>query len=119
MRVQNDELVSLGHGTWVRSEEVIAIVPIREQRGPGRRSNVWVRGLPEPLIASRSEEAILRDLTRPRTAVERGARLEGAVARVTNAIDHIPAVLLRVVEEETGEDLGQVAREARQALTDG
>ena len=53
MRIQSNELIPLGHGIWVRSDDVIAVEPIRERRGPGRRAQVWVRGLPEPLIASR------------------------------------------------------------------
>lgn len=119
MKIQQNELVPLGHGVWVRSDEVVAVEPIRETRGPGRRSQVWVRGVPEPLVASRSEESLLRDLTQPRTVVDRGRRLEGAVERVTQAIDQIPPVLLRVVAQETGQDLRAVASEAREALTNG
>ncbi|HEY4670221.1 MAG TPA: hypothetical protein VIH05_10645 [Tepidiformaceae bacterium] len=117
MRIQQRELVPLGHGIWVRSDEILAVEPIREKRGPGRRAHVWLRGIEEPFVASRSEEAIIRDLTRPREAVERGERLEGAVERVTSAIDRIPPVLLRVVAQETGQDLRTVASEAREALS--
>lgn len=116
MRIQPGELVPLGHGFWVRSEEVVAIEPIREARGPGRRSLVWVRGLPEPLVASRSEESLLRDLTQPRETISRVQRLEGAVERVAATIDRIPPVLLRVVAQETGQDLRAVVSEARQAV---
>ena len=116
MRIQPGELVPLGHGSWVRSEKVVAIEPIREARGPGRRSLVWVRGLPEPLVASRSEESLLRDLTRPRETVNRVQRLEGAVERVASSIDRIPPVLLRVVAQETGQDLRAVASEARDVV---
>ena len=61
-------------------------------------------GIAEPFVASRSEEAVVQDLTQTREAVERGQRLEGAVKRVTEAIDRIPPVLLRVVAQETGQD---------------
>jgi len=119
MRIQQRELVPLGHGIWVRSDEILAVEPIRENRGPGQRSRVWLRGVEEPFVASRSEEAIIRDLTQPREAVERGQRLEGAVERVTSAIERIPPVLLRVVAQETGQDLRAVASEAREALGNG
>ena len=115
MRIQQGELVSLGHGVYVRSEEVVAIEPIRERRGPGRRALVWVRGLPEPLVASRSEEALLRSIIR-----ENGAdrlALQGMLQRMTTAVDRIPPVLLRVVQQETGEDLKSIASEAKQQLT--
>ena len=36
--------------------------PIEENREPGQRTHVHVDGLSEPLVASRSETAILRDL---------------------------------------------------------
>ncbi len=55
MRIQSGQLVPLGYGKYVRSDEVVAVEPISEGRGPGRRSLVWVRGLPEPLVASRAE----------------------------------------------------------------
>ena len=59
MRIQSDQLVSLGYGKYVRSDEVAAVEPITEGRGPGRRSLVWLRGVPEPLIASRAEGSIV------------------------------------------------------------
>lgn len=119
MRIQPDELVALGHGIWVRSDEVVAIEPIREDRGPGRRSRVWVRGLPDPFVASRSEEAVLRDLTHPRETLARTRKLETAVERVAESIERVPPVLLRVVAQETGMDLRSVVSDAREVLVDG
>lgn len=119
MRIQPDELVPLGHGVWVRSDEVVAVEPIREARGPGRRSQVWVRGVPQPFVASRSEEAVLRDLTEPRAVADRTRRLESAVARVADTVDRVPPVLLRVLTQETGLDLRAAVAEARESLADG
>ena len=45
MRIQTGQLVALGYGAYVRSDEVIAVEPITDGRGPGRRSLVWVRGV--------------------------------------------------------------------------
>jgi hypothetical protein len=46
-------------------------VPIDElERGDGRRTYVHTETLPEPLIASRSERAILADMERALTAPE-------------------------------------------------
>jgi hypothetical protein len=33
-----------------------------DDRGDGRRTRVWVDGMPEPLIASRTERTILADM---------------------------------------------------------
>jgi hypothetical protein len=56
-------LVSLGYGRFVRADRVYALVPLGpEERGEGRRTYVHVEGLSEPLVASRSEKAILADV---------------------------------------------------------
>jgi hypothetical protein len=56
-------LVSLGYGRFVRADRVYALIPLGpEERGEGRRTYVHVEGLSEPLVASRSEKAILADV---------------------------------------------------------
>jgi hypothetical protein len=56
-------MVPLGYGKWVRADRVFAVVPLEgPDRGDGRRTYVHVEGLGEPLIASRSERAILAEL---------------------------------------------------------
>ncbi len=56
-------MVPLGYGKWVRADRVFAVVPLAgDERGEGRRTYVHVEGLDQPLIASRSERAILADL---------------------------------------------------------
>lgn len=65
MRVQSGRLVSLGYGKFVRSDDVMAVEPLTEGRGPGRRSLVWIRGIEDPVVASRAVAAIVQDLTSP------------------------------------------------------
>ncbi len=56
-------LVALGYGKFVRADRVYALVPLEgPDRGDGRRTLVHVEGIEDPLIASRSETAIARDL---------------------------------------------------------
>jgi hypothetical protein len=56
-------LVSLGYGRLVRADRIFALVPLEPgERGEGRRTYVHVEGLSEPLVASRSEKAILADV---------------------------------------------------------
>ena len=56
-------MVSLGYGKLVRADRIYALVPLApEERGDGRRTYVHVDGLAEPLVASRSERAILSDV---------------------------------------------------------
>lgn len=56
-------LVALGYGKYVRADRIYALVPLEGgDRGDGRRTLVHVEGIETPLVASRSETAIARDL---------------------------------------------------------
>jgi hypothetical protein len=56
-------MIPIGYGKFVRADRVYALVPIEgEERGEGRRTYVHVDGLAEPVVASRSERAILADV---------------------------------------------------------
>jgi hypothetical protein len=56
-------LVPLGYGKFVRADRVYALVPLEgEDRGDGRRTLVHVEGIEEPVIASRSESALAKDI---------------------------------------------------------
>jgi hypothetical protein len=56
-------MIPLGYGKFVRADRVFAVVPIdADERGDGRRTYVHVEGIAEPLVASRSERAILADV---------------------------------------------------------
>jgi hypothetical protein len=56
-------MIPLGYGKFVRADRIFALVPLEgAERGDGRRTLVYVEGVEDPLIASRSESAIARDL---------------------------------------------------------
>lgn len=56
-------MVALGYGRFVRAGRVFALVPLPPaERGEGKRTYVHVEGIDEPLVASRSERAILADV---------------------------------------------------------
>jgi hypothetical protein len=56
-------MVALGYGKFVRADRIFAVVPLEAaERGDGRRTYVHVEGVAEPLVASRSERAILADV---------------------------------------------------------
>ncbi len=63
MASQPARMIPLGYGKFVRADRIFAVVPIEgEERGDGRRTYVHVEGIDEPVLASRSERAILADL---------------------------------------------------------
>ena len=56
-------LIALGYGKLIRADRIFALVPLEgEDRGDGRRTLVYVEGISDPIVASRSEGAIARDL---------------------------------------------------------
>ena len=63
MARRDPRMIPLGYGKFVRADRVFALVPIdRDERGDGRRTYVHVEGIAEPLVASRSERAIMADV---------------------------------------------------------
>jgi hypothetical protein len=48
MRIDRGVMVPLGYGKFFRSDSVVGIEPIETNRGPGRRTHVYVQNLPEP-----------------------------------------------------------------------
>jgi hypothetical protein len=62
MRATDIGMVPLGYGRFVRADDIVAVLPIEDGRGRGRRTHVHVAGLAAPIVASRSEGAILADM---------------------------------------------------------
>ncbi|MBV9197401.1 MAG: hypothetical protein JO168_24980 [Solirubrobacterales bacterium] len=77
-------LIPLGYGKYVRADRVFALVPLEgAERGDRRRTLVHVEGIEAPVVASRSEGAIARDVARalgPDPPGGRGAGLPGQEA---------------------------------------
>jgi hypothetical protein len=56
-------MVFLGFGKYARADRIYALEPLEsEERGSGRRTRVWVEGIAEPIVASRTERTILHDM---------------------------------------------------------
>jgi hypothetical protein len=99
-------MVFLGFGKYVRADRIYALEPLRgDERGGGRRTRVWVEGIVEPLIASRTERTIL---------LEMGLKGEAATPLVDEALDL--AERLASAAEEGRVDLGDLGRRARRLL---
>jgi hypothetical protein len=115
MRIQSGQMISLGYGKYVRSDDVIAVEGLVDGRGPGRRALVWVRGLADPIVASRSEDSILADLVSP---AEESARQQRFVLQKTvRYLDEIPGNLRRRIRDASGVDLDGLVDEANRVLS--
>ena len=87
-------MVFLGFGKYVRADRIYALEPIvGEERGSGRRTLVWVEGIPEPVVASRTQETILDEIEasaeprRRRAARGRGGAVAGTRSSSNRAND--------------------------------
>lgn len=111
-------MVFLGFGKFARADRIYALEPITdERRGSGRRTLVWVDGIGEPLVASRTERTILLDMGQQEVT---GTQLvDQAVAlaeRVVADADRVGPLLKRSIKTEAAVDLDELARRARRLL---
>ncbi len=71
-------MVFLGFGKYVRADKIYALEPIvGGERGNGRRTLVWVEGIAEPVVASRTQETIIEEMDEAAESAQprrRGAR---------------------------------------------
>ncbi|GAA5168908.1 hypothetical protein [Ornithinimicrobium tianjinense] len=99
-------MVALGFGTFARADRIYALERLTgDERGDRRRTRVWVEGVADPLIASRTEVTILRDMGQG--AVVAGPELDEALDL---------AARLAAAAEEGRVDLSDLGRRARRLL---
>ena len=104
--VSDSSMVALGFGKFARADRIYALERITgEERGDGRRTRVWIDGVADPLIASRTETTILRDMGQE-TAIP-GPELDEALDL---------AARLAAAAEAGRVDLGDLGRRARRLL---
>ncbi len=99
-------MVFLGFGKYARADRIYALEPLRgDERGGGRRTRVWVEGVPDPIVASRTERTILHDM---------GQEAAANTQIVDQAVDLAERIAANV---ESGRvDLADLGRRARRLL---
>jgi hypothetical protein len=103
--VDANRMIFLGFGKYARADKIYAIEPIRDdRRGHGRRTLVWVEGVSEPIVASRTERTILHEM--------------GQAAGGTPLLDQALDLAERVAEQtQQGRvDVNDLGRRARKLL---
>ncbi len=103
MKVIPDRLVALGFGKYVRADKIVALVPIEEDRGSGRRTLVYVEGVQDPLMAGRTEGTILRDMVGPESGTIELLR------ELQMQIGQVRPLLKSSIRSEAGLDLDEIA----------
>ena len=99
-------MITLGFGKYARADKIYALEPLGEgERGHGRRTRVWIEGVPDPIVASRTERTILHDM---------GQDAVGNSPIVDQALDL--AERLAEQTEQGRVDLNDLGRRARRLL---
>jgi hypothetical protein len=98
-------MVFLGFGKYARADKIYALEPlVGDERGDGRRTKVWIEGVEEPVVASRTERTILHEM----------GHQAGDSIVLDQALDL--AERLASAAEEGRVDLGDLGRRARRVL---
>jgi hypothetical protein len=100
------KMIFLGFGKYVRADKIYALEPLGPgERGHGSRTRVWVEGISEPIVASRTERAIV-------------AAMGGNPAEGARIVDEALDLAQRVAEaaEQGRFDVGDLGRRARRLL---
>ena len=77
---------------------------------------VWVRGIPEPLVGSRSEGAIVDDLVTPAEDAARMKAQRSALQRLTTVLDAISPGVRRILSEEIDTDIDELIADANRVI---
>jgi hypothetical protein len=116
MEIRPDRMISLGYGKYWRSDAIVGLTPIEEDRGPGRRTEVHTATVEEPVVASRSEQAILRDMS---VGTDQQFQIQEALellADMLDALEEIPDVLDRMLVAEAQFDAANWRRRLQALL---
>ena len=111
-------MVFLGFGKYARADKIYALEPLRgDERGGGRRTRVWVEGVPEPLIASRTERTILLDMgVKADQVAPIVSEALSLAERLAEDAEKVGPLLARSIKAEAGLDLPELGRRARRLL---
>lgn len=116
MELRPNLIVPLGYGKFVRSDKIVAMEPIEDDRGPGRRTKVYVEEMNGPLIASRTETAIIANIVEtPREVLEATAALE-LLQDILDDIRQIGPMLRKSIKKEAGMDLERIEKRIKEIL---
>ncbi len=116
MKIQSSVLVPLGFGKYVRSDRVTALVPIEEARGPGKRTFVHLEGESNPLVASRSEATILRDIVQEPKEVTQSRQQQEILQDLLSDLTQVNATVRRITRDQGGLDLDRLEQRIRQVI---
>jgi hypothetical protein len=105
VEIISGRMIHLGYGKYWRSDGILGLRPIEESRGPGRRTEVYVMGRDEPIIASRTEEAILEEMAMLPEELDRAVESQRVARDLLERLRQLSPVIRRMLRNEGGLDL--------------
>lgn len=116
MEIKEGVMVPLGYGKFARSDKIISLEPIEDDRGPGRRTVVYVEEVKSPIIASKTENSILARMVEiPRNELEASAALE-LLYDIGDDIQQIGPMLRKSIKEEANFDLDRIEKRINEII---
>jgi hypothetical protein len=116
MEIRENIMVPLGYGKFARSDKIISLERIEDDRGPGRRTIVYVEDIKSPFIASRTENSILSNMVEvPKEEVEAAAALE-LLKDIRDDIMQIGPMLRKSIKKEAQFDMDKIEKEIDEIL---
>lgn len=118
MRIDHGQIVPLGYGKYFKSDHIVGLEPIEEERGPGKRTWVYIDGHPDPVVASRSESAILRDLVEQPHGVTRLREQRELLGDILDSVREINPMLRSIIRDQGRWDLDRLEERLLDAVAD-
>lgn len=116
MKIQPSVLIHLGYGKYVRSDQVTAVIPVDEDRGPGRRTFIYLQGQSQPIIASRAEDTLIRDLVQEPQEVIQARQQQEILKDLLSDLGNVNSTVRRITRDQGGLDLERLERRIHQVL---
>lgn len=118
MRIEKGRMIGLGYGKYFRSDIIVGLEPVEEGRGPGNRTKVYVENLSEPIVASRSENAILRDLTQMPEEIMKTREQFQLLSDILDTVAEINPVLRSIIKDQAHWNIDRLEDRIRETLGD-
>jgi hypothetical protein len=118
MRIESGLMVALGYGKYFRSDRIVGLEPIEQGRGPRNRTLVYLEDKSEPVIASRSESAILRDMVQMPKEATKTREVYELLSDILDTVTDFDPILKSIIREQGGWDLDLLRDRIRSILVE-
>jgi len=118
MRIENGLMVPLGYGKYFRSDRIVGLEPVEAGRGPRNRTLVYLENKTEPVIASRSESAILRDMVQMPKESTKTREVYELLTDILDTVSEFDPILKSIIREQGGWDLDMLRDRIRSIQVD-